>query len=203
MRKDHDLSGWAEREVRSNFSRASRAGRRAASIEPRAADVEYRARDKALRIELTNGAAVTLPVKLIPDLRTAAARDVRAVEILGRGGGLHWESLDLDLSVPGLLSSVFAGPEWLAELGRIGGRNASAAKAAAARRNGRKGGRPRIRSRNDSARRRFADEAARSEQEALSSGNAFELAPTFDYLSAQAPGVKTRRPKARAWRRSK
>jgi hypothetical protein len=98
-----------------------------------------------LRIELTNGAAITLPIKLIPGLRRAAAGDVRTVEVLGRGGGLHWESLDFDLSVPGLLSSVFAGPEWLAELGRIGGRNSSPAKAAAARRNGRKGGRPRIR----------------------------------------------------------
>jgi hypothetical protein len=58
---------------------------------------------------------------------------------------LHWEGLDLDLSVPGLLSSVFAGPEWLAELGRIGGRRSSAAKAAAARRNDRRGGRPRMR----------------------------------------------------------
>ena len=28
---------------------------------------------------------------------------------------MHWESLDLDLSVPGLLSSVFAAQEWLAE----------------------------------------------------------------------------------------
>ena len=143
MRKSRMLPGWVETEVRSNFARASRAGRRAARIEPRAADVEYRAREHALRIELTNGAAVTLPVKLIPSLKRAAARDVRAVEILGRGGGLHWEGLDLDLSVPGLLSSVFAGPEWLAELGRIGGRKSSPAKAAAARRNGRKGGRPR------------------------------------------------------------
>jgi hypothetical protein len=150
MRKSQPMPGWVAKELRANFARASRAGRRTAKTEPRAARVEYRAREHALRIELTNGAAVTLPVKLIPSLKRAAARDLRAVEILGRGGGLHWEGLDLDLSVPGLLSSVFAGPEWLAELGRIGGRRSSAAKAAAARRNGRKGGRPRIRSRADS-----------------------------------------------------
>jgi hypothetical protein len=103
--------------------------------------------ERALRIKLTDGVAIALPVKLIRDLRRAARRDVRAVEILGRGGGLHWESLDVDLSIPGLLSSVFAGPEWLAELGRVGGRISSAAKATAARRNGRRGGRPRIRPR--------------------------------------------------------
>jgi len=96
-------------------------------------------------MRLTNGAAITLPLELIPNLRRASPQDIRAVEILGQGGGLHWESLDLDISDPGLLSSVFAGPEWLAELGRIGGRKSSAAKAAAARRNGRKGGRPRMR----------------------------------------------------------
>lgn len=139
------IPNWIEKEMRSNFARASRAGRRAAKMEPRAVRVAHLARARALRIELANGAAITLPVRLIPHLRTAAARDVRAVQILGRGGGLHWESLDLDLSVPGLLSYVLAGPGWLAELGRIGGSRSSAAKATAARRNGRKGGRPRIR----------------------------------------------------------
>jgi len=54
---------------------------------------------------------ITLPVRLIPELRRATRHDVRTVEILGRGGGLRWERLDLDLSVPGLLSSMFAGPE--------------------------------------------------------------------------------------------
>jgi len=145
MRASRLITDWIEKELRSNLARASRAGRRAAKMEPRAGRVAYLARERVLRIELTNGAAITLPVKLIPSLRRAAARDVRAVEILGRGGGLHWKRLDLDLSVPGLLSSVFAGPEWLVELGRIGGSRSSTAKAAAARRNGRKGGRPRVR----------------------------------------------------------
>ena len=52
-------------------------------------------------------------------------------------------------------------------------------------------------------RARFADEASRSEEEAFSSGRSFELAATFDYLTARASGAKTRRPKTRAWRRSK
>jgi len=134
---------WIKKELRTNFARASRAGRQAAKTEPRAASATYQARDNTLRIELTNGAEITIPVKLIPALKGASQSEVRAVEVLGRGGGLHWEALDVDLSVPGLVSSVFAGPEWMAELGRAGGRRSSAAKAAAARRNGRKGGRPR------------------------------------------------------------
>jgi len=134
---------WIKKELRTNFARASRAGRQAAKTEPRAARASYLAKENVLRIELTNGAVITVPVKLIPALKGASQSEVRTVEVLGRGGGLHWEALDVDLSVPGLVSSVFAGPEWMAELGRVGGRRSSAAKAAAARRNGRKGGRPR------------------------------------------------------------
>ena len=52
-------------------------------------------------------------------------------------------------------------------------------------------------------RAQFADDAGRSEKEALSSGKAFELAATFDYLTARASGTKARRPKARTWRQSK
>lgn len=52
-------------------------------------------------------------------------------------------------------------------------------------------------------RARFADEASRSEEEAISSGRTFDVAATFDYLTARASGAKARRPKARAWRRSR
>ena len=119
--------------------------RRAAKTEPRAARAAYHAKNHALRIGLTNGAWITIPVELIPDLKRAAPGDVRSVEVLGRGGGLHWERLDFDLSVPALVLSVFAGPSWMAELARVGGRRTSAAKTVAARRNGRRGGRPRLR----------------------------------------------------------
>jgi Protein of unknown function (DUF2442) len=136
---------WIKKELRANFAKASRAGRQAAKTEPRAASATYRAKDEALHVALTNGAKFIIPVKLIPELQKAPVRDIRKVEVLGRGGGLHWETLDVDISVPGLIASVFEGPTWLAELGRVGGQRSSAAKAAAARKNGRKGGRPRLR----------------------------------------------------------
>jgi hypothetical protein len=138
---------WVKKELRAGFEKASRAGRRAAKTEPRAKTAAYLASDEALRIVLTNGASLTVPVRLIPALQHAAARDLQQVEVLGRGGGLHWENLDLDLdlSVPALVASLFAGSGWMTELGRAGGRRASAAKTAAARKNGRKGGRPRSR----------------------------------------------------------
>src|SRR5579864_7546594 len=102
VRKSHPTTRWIEKELRENFARASRAGKQVAKTEARASTVAYRSKERALQIELTNGAAITLPVKLVPSLRRATSQDIRAVEILGRGSGLHFESLDLDLSVPGL-----------------------------------------------------------------------------------------------------
>ena len=54
-------SEWIKKELRANFARASRAGRRAAKVEPRAARATYRAREDALHVELTNGAALDHP----------------------------------------------------------------------------------------------------------------------------------------------
>jgi hypothetical protein len=47
-----------------------------------------------------------IPIQLIPELKHASPRDIRTVEVIGRGGGLHWERLNVDLSVPGLVASV-------------------------------------------------------------------------------------------------
>lgn len=66
--------------------------------------------------------------------------ELAAVEIVGQGYALHWEALDVDLSLPGLMAGVFGTKTWMA---RRAGRATSAAKAAASRANGAKGGRPR------------------------------------------------------------
>ena len=44
---------WIKKELRTNFARASRAGRQAAKTEPRAARASYLAKENVLRIELT------------------------------------------------------------------------------------------------------------------------------------------------------
>jgi hypothetical protein len=57
---------------------------------------------------------------------------------------LHWPALDVDLFVPGLVVGIFGTRAWMTrELARVAGQTTSPAKAAAARSNGAKGGRPR------------------------------------------------------------
>jgi hypothetical protein len=77
-------------------------------------------------------------------LQDASDDDLAEVEILGRGYALHWEKLDVDLSVPGLLAGLFGTRRHMDRLRAArAGRATSTAKADAARRNGAKGGRPR------------------------------------------------------------
>src|SRR5215510_1909288 len=72
--------------------------------------------------------------------------DVAAVEVVPNGSALRWQKLDTDFSVPGLVASVFGNRAWMHELrdewGRNGSKTKSEAKAAAARANGARGGRP-------------------------------------------------------------
>jgi hypothetical protein len=63
--------------------------------------------------------------------------------VLGLGIGLHWEQLDVDVSVPGLLAGLFGTKAWMdRQRAARAGTARSPAKAEAARRNGAKGGRP-------------------------------------------------------------
>lgn len=115
-------------------------GRIAQQIEPRADAARYDKRNSRIIVDLTNGCTFAFPPRLAQGLETATDEELAAVEILGAGYGLHWEALDVDLSVPGLLTGLFGTKAYMA---RRAGQATSPAKAAAARENGRKGGRPR------------------------------------------------------------
>ena len=66
------------------------------------------------------------------------------VEVDGAGFNLHWPALDADLYVPALVSGIFGTRSWMTRaLARAAGQVTSPTKAAAARSNGAKGGRPR------------------------------------------------------------
>ena len=114
-------------------------GRAARRQEPRAATARYDRRSGRVVVELTNGCTFAFPPKLAQGLETATGEQLSQVEILGSGYGLHWEALDADLSIPGLLAGLFGTKAYLAQQA---GRATSPAKAAAARANGTKGGRP-------------------------------------------------------------
>ena len=120
-------------------------GRAARLAEPRAAGARYDGASGRVVVELTNGCTFAFPARLAQGLERATDEQLAAVEILGAGSGLHWEDLDVDLSVPGLLAGLLGTAAWMA--GRAGSAT-SPAKAAAARANGRRGGRPRASARS-------------------------------------------------------
>ncbi len=115
-------------------------GRAARRHEPRAASARYDRSSGRVIVELTNGCTFAFPPQLAQRLDAATEEQLAQVEILGTGYGLHWEALDADLSIPGLLAGLFGTRAYLAQQA---GRTTSHAKAAAARANGAKGGRPR------------------------------------------------------------
>ncbi len=114
-------------------------GKREQEGEPRAAAARYDRQLDRVIVDLTNGCTFAFPPRLAQGLEQADPDQLAEVEVLGRGYGLHWEAMDVDLSIPGLMAGIFGTRAYMA---RRAGQTTSPAKAAAARANGAKGGRP-------------------------------------------------------------
>jgi hypothetical protein len=133
---------WIRNELARRYRHASDQGARAAASEPRAISARYDAGLERIIVELTNGCQFVFPPGLVQGLAGAPPEAVAKVTVTPAGGGLHWEHLDVDLSVPNLALGIFGTRAWMRELGRRGGARRSQAKARASRKNGRQGGRP-------------------------------------------------------------
>ncbi|WP_424137831.1 DUF2442 domain-containing protein [Roseomonas chloroacetimidivorans] len=82
-------------------------GREARQREPRAAAARYDRQAGRVIVELTNGCTFAFPPGLAQGLEAASDDQLSQVEVLGSGSALHWEALDADLSIPGLLAGLF------------------------------------------------------------------------------------------------
>lgn len=82
-------------------------------------------------VTLTNGCTFAFPPRLAQGLEAAGPEALADVEVLGIGTGLHWGSLDVDLSVAGLLNGRF-GSQAYAARGRVSGFPASEGRRAVA-----------------------------------------------------------------------
>ena len=110
---------------------------------PRAVKAVYRESDDTIAIMLSTGVDLAIPRRLMQGLKNAAVGDVAKIALLGPGSTLYWESLDVSHGLASLLKGVFGNRRWMSEIGKRGGAARSVAKTRAARKNGRKGGRPR------------------------------------------------------------
>ncbi|MDM7957611.1 DUF2442 domain-containing protein [Blastomonas sp.] len=108
--------------------------------EPRAIAARYDTAADRIIVDLTSGATFAFPPALVEFLQDATPEQLAEVEVQGAGFGLHWETLDVDYTVPGLMNGVFGTARWMAARA---GQATSSAKVQASRENGKKGGRPR------------------------------------------------------------
>ena len=126
--------------------RATERAKQRLARDPRAGLAHYDTENDLIVIALNTGYTVSFPPEGIQGLAGASAFALAEIEITPSGYGLHWPKLDADLWVPALLEGVFGSRAWMAaRLGAQGGKATSDAKAAAARENGKRGGRPLLR----------------------------------------------------------
>lgn len=129
----------ADEELSLQIREARRQSAEAARVEPRALSARYEKESRRVVLELMSGCLFAFPIEAVGDLQDASDKDLAAVEVWQDGEGLHWEGLDADVSVPGIVGRMLNLPEWAP---RWMGQAKSTAKARASRTNGRRGGRP-------------------------------------------------------------
>ncbi len=71
-------------------------------------ELEYRATglqftEDCLCLQLSDGREMRVPLEFYPSLKKATQEQRKNFEIIGLGTGIHWPSLDEDLSVRGIV----------------------------------------------------------------------------------------------------
>jgi len=125
------------------FEVAGRRARELRSSIPRAISARYDRSRRRIVIQLNSRLDVSFSPHDAQGLEHARPSQLETIEISPSGFGIHFPKLDADIYLPGLLEGFLGSKRWMAaRLGQAGGKARSPAKRAAARANGRFGGRP-------------------------------------------------------------
>jgi hypothetical protein len=128
---------------RDEFEIATERAKRRRKRIPSAVTAHFDRNNGRVVVGLSNDLDVTFSPHSVQGLENAKASQLEPIEITPSGFGLHFPKLDADVYLPALLEGVFGSKRWIAaQLGALGGRSKSSAKASASRSNGRLGGRP-------------------------------------------------------------
>lgn len=126
-----------------HFEAANRRAKDLQSSAPRALAAHYDRTSGRIVIRLSSRLDVSFSPLDAQGLEQARPSQLEPIEISPSGFGIHFPKLDADLYLPGLLEGFLGSKRWMASrLGQTGGKSRSAAKRAAAKANGKLGGRP-------------------------------------------------------------
>lgn len=113
-----------EQDLNEMFDQAEMNAQIADLTEPRAVSAHYEIETGKIVIDLRDGSVLMFPHHLGQGLAQASAEDLGAmvsdrpsvIEVTPSGYGLHWEALDVDLSVPSLLKGIYGTRIWMEQL---------------------------------------------------------------------------------------
>ena len=128
--------------TQADIDKAIARGRKTRHLYARASSVRYE--DNCISIGFSDGSRVVLPIAGLPEFEGFSLENFQQLEVGFGGKALCCEAKDLHVSVTGLIATSKPMMDLATSLvASRNGRKSSAAKAAAARANGKKGGRPR------------------------------------------------------------
>lgn len=81
---------------------------------PRPLVTDVRFNEDQLVVEISDGRTLAVPLEWFPRLRDATPAERNNWSKIGLGGGIHWEDIDEDISLAGLIegrSAVEFGPK--------------------------------------------------------------------------------------------
>ncbi len=110
---------------------------------PIATNARYDRSTDRVVIGLSSGIELAFRPRHAQGLEHAKPPQLAKIEITSSGLGIHFPRLDADIYLPALLEGFLGTRRWIAaQMGKLGGKASTKAKSAAARRNGKLGGRP-------------------------------------------------------------